>query len=239
MGVLELIAIPIHQSEIKKTLINDVITGLGCYPMSFNAITLRLLMLADLPSEIEKDGVITIPTKNYIAVYGASNGNNSGAYLSIKKTVLDLKTSNFFKSVVYSSGTGKRATYTQIGFFKEQLKDLARFLKVSSRTRLSDFSTLRSNHSLRFYLFLNYFLKNYKPLQNGRVTVHLNAKEIRKFLGVADEDYKVVGNFWSLVLRLCEQITNQTNIEVLESGFIGQTSHKEMFLTFSFKHKRD
>lgn len=52
-----------------------MITGLGCYPMSFNAITLRLLMLADLPSEIEKDGVITIPTKNYIAVYGASNGN--------------------------------------------------------------------------------------------------------------------------------------------------------------------
>ena len=88
-------------------------------------------MLADLPRDIEQDGVITIPTKNYIAVYGASNGNNSGAYLSIKKAVTDLKKSNFFKSIVYSSVTGKKATYTQIGFFHEQLQDLSNFLKVS------------------------------------------------------------------------------------------------------------
>lgn len=215
-----------------------MIDGLGCYPMSFNTITLRLLMLADLPQDIEQDGVITIPTKNYIAVYGAENGNNSGAYLSIKKAVMDLKVSNFFKSVVYSSGTGKRATFTQIGFFKDQFKNLSRFLKISDHAKLSDFSSLRSNHSLRFYLFLNYLLKNYKPLYHGRVTVHLNAKEIRNFLGVPDEDYKVVGNFWSLVLRLCEQINLQTNIEILESGFIGQTLNKEMFLTFRFKQKR-
>lgn len=196
-------------------------------------------MLADLPHDIEQDGVVTIPTKNYIAVYGAKNGNNSGAYLSIKKAVMDLKASSFFKSVVYSNGTGKKATYTQIGFFKNQLKDLSRFLKICDRAKLCDFSSLRSNHSLRFYLFLNYLLKNYRPLQYSRVTVHLNAKEIRKFLGVADEDYKVVGNFWSLVLRLCEQVTLQTNIEILESGFIGQTLHKEIYLTFSFKQKKD
>ena len=207
--------------------------------MSFNTITLRLLMLADLPHDIEQDGIVTIPTKNYIAVYGAKNGNNSGAYLSIKKAVMDLKASSFFKSVVYSNGTGKRATYTQIGFFKNQLKDLSKFLKVSDRAKLCDFSALRSNHSLRFYLFLNYLLKNYRPLYHGRVTVHLNAKEIRTFLGVPDEDYKVVGNFWSLVLRLCEQINLQTNIEILESGFIGQTLYKEMYLTFRFKQKKD
>ena len=233
-----MIATQINQSEIKRILINEVIAGLGCYPMSFNTITLRLLMLADLPRDIEQDGVITIPTKNYIAVYGASNGNNSGAYLSIKKAVTDLKKSNFFKSVVYSSVTGKKATYTQIGFFHEQLQDLSNFLKVSDWAKLCDFSSLRSNHALRFYLFLNYLLKNLKPLHHGRVTVHLNAKEIRTFLGVPDEDYKVVGNFWSLVLRLCEQINLQTNIEILESGFIGQTSHKEMYLTFRFKQKK-
>lgn len=207
--------------------------------MSFNTITLRLLMLAELPHDINQDGLVTIPTKNYIAVYGAKNGNNSGAYLSIKKTVMDLKESGFFKSVSYLSGTGRKATFTQIGFSKEQLKELSRFLKISNQAKLCDFSSLRSNHSLRFYLFLNYLLRNYKPLQNGCVTVHLNAKEIRKFLGVPDEDYKVVGNFWSLVLRLCEQINQQTNIEIIESGFIGQTLHKEMYLTFRFKQKKD
>lgn len=229
----------LNQSEIKKILIDDVIACFGGYPMCFSTITLRLLMLAEKPHGQSFGEAITIPTKNYIAVYGAKNGNNSGAYLSIKKAVVDLKASNFFKSVFYANGAGKRATHTTIGFFDGQAQNLERFLKITSRAKLCDFSKLRSNHALRLYLFLNHLLKNLKPTHNGKVTIKLNTKEMRKFLSVPDEDYKVVGNLWSLVQRMCVQITEKTNIQVLESTVIGRTVDREIILTFGYKQNKD
>lgn len=225
------------QPETKNILVYDAISHVGFLPMSFNTIALRLVMLAPMPIELsnKSDRTIIIPSKNYIAVYGADNGNNSGSYISIKKTVIELNEINFFKSIEYSNFNGGRATFTEIELYGSQISKFARFLKVAGKADPLHFHTLRSNHAIRFYLFLNYILKSYHRSVLSTVDIVLNPSEIKRLLGMSEQDYKMVGNLWGLIDRVVSQINQRTNIKTVNSAQWGQGMQKHIQFTFGYK----
>lgn len=225
------------QPETKNILVSEAISNLGFLPMHFNTIALRLVLLAPMPVELSNkaDRKIVIPSKDYIAVYGAENGNNSGSYISIKKTVKELNSLNFFKYIEYSNFKGGKATFTEIEFYGHQVPKFARFLKVALKASPEHFQKLRSNHAVRFYLFLNYILKHQHRNLNGSVNVVLNPAEIKRLLGMSDQDYKMVGNLWGLIDRVINQINQRTNINTVNSALWGQGMQKHIQLTFGYK----
>lgn len=229
------------QPETKNLLVNDAINNLGFLPMCFNTIALRLVMLAPIPVELSNktDRKIVIPSKDYIAVYGAQNGNNSGSYISIKNTVKELSETNFFKSIEYSNFNGGKATFTKLELHGAQVSKFARFLKVALKASPEHFQKLRSNHAIRFYLFLNYILKNHHRTLNGSVNIVLNPLEIKRLLGMSDQDYIKVGNLWGLIDRVIKQINQRTNIKTVNSALWGQGVHKHIQLTFGYMQGKD
>lgn len=229
------------QPEIKNMMVNEAVNNLGFFPMSFNTIALRLVMLAPMPVELSNkaDRKIVIPSKDYIAVYGAQNGNNSGSYISIKNTVKELSDINFFKSIEYSNFNGGKATFTELELYGNQVSKFARFLKVALKAPPENFQKLRSNHAIRFYLFLNYILKNHHRTLNGSVDIVLNPTDIKRLLGMADQDYIKVGNLWGLIDRVIKQINQRTNINTINSALWGKGMHKHIQLTFGYKQGKD
>lgn len=228
-----------EQPEIKNILIDNAVSYMGFIPKSFNTIALRLIMLAEFSNKISdiSDHRIVIPTKNYIAVYGAENGNNSGSYISIKKTVKKLDEIRFFKSISYMNLNSGKATFTTIELYENQLYHLINFLGIAKEAAPFNFQKLRSHHAIRLYLFINYVLNIHQSSLSDSISMSLvvTAQGIKKILGMSENDCKMIGNLWGLLERVICQINQYTNIKIVCGVLSGHGIKKRIQFIFGYK----
>lgn len=224
-----------HNEVSNCKTIQNAITSLGFYPTAFNTITLRLLMLVDITTAVKLDAdkyLISLPSQTYIESFGATNGNNSGAYLSLKKVVSDISQQNHFDSICYR--TNGRITIIDLFVSKKRLDELKAFQCISKYSQPDCLHSIRSNHALRFYLFCKFSHIN---LQKNRdlVQVVLTPQQIKAFLGISENEYKLPGNFWSLVKKTLMHLNNQTNIAFNEIAYVGTAEQRLLKISFGFE----